>query len=64
MFYKNIFQEIFGKASLHSHNLYQLFTYLMHQPQEMSLRGIFIYPFKGVNFDETFSWKMIELLWK
>jgi 5-methylcytosine-specific restriction enzyme subunit McrC len=55
-FYKNIFQENFGKASLHSHNLYQLFTYLMHQPQQMNLRGILIYPFNGVNVDETFSW--------
>jgi 5-methylcytosine-specific restriction enzyme subunit McrC len=55
-FYKNIFQENYGKASLHSHNLYQLFTYLKHQPQQMKLRGILIYPFNGVIVDETFSW--------
>jgi 5-methylcytosine-specific restriction enzyme subunit McrC len=55
-FYKNIFQENYGKSSFHSHNLYQLYTYLMHQPQETSLRGILIYPFNGVEVDETFRW--------
>ena len=55
-FYKNIFQEYFGKTSFHSHNMYQLFTYLMHQPKELNLRGILIYPFNGVEVDETFRW--------
>jgi 5-methylcytosine-specific restriction enzyme subunit McrC len=55
-FYKNIFQENYGKSSFHSHNLYQLYTYLMHQPQEMNLTGILIYPFNGVEVDETFRW--------
>jgi 5-methylcytosine-specific restriction enzyme subunit McrC len=55
-FYKNMFQENFGKASFHSHNLYQLFTYLMHQPKELQLRGILIYPFNGREVDETYRW--------
>jgi 5-methylcytosine-specific restriction enzyme subunit McrC len=56
-FYKNIFQENYGKTSFHSHNLYQLYTYLMHQPQEMSVRGILIYPYNGVDVDETYRWE-------
>ncbi|WP_338452568.1 hypothetical protein R4Z09_12220 [Niallia oryzisoli] len=55
-FYKNVFQEHFGKASFHSHNLYQLFTYLMHQPKESNLRGILIYPFNGAEVNETYRW--------
>ena len=55
-FYKNVFQENFGKPSFHSHNMYQLFTYLMHQPKNLSLRGILIYPFNGLEVDETFAW--------
>ncbi|MFK9092590.1 McrC family protein [Bacillus salipaludis] len=55
-FYKNIFQEHFGRSSFHSHNMYQLFTYLMHQPKELCLRGILIYPFNGVEVDEAFIW--------
>lgn len=55
-FDKNIFQEHFGKASFHSHNLYQLFTYLMHQPKESNLRGILIYPFNGAEVNETYRW--------
>ncbi|PLS01923.1 McrC family protein [Neobacillus cucumis] len=64
-FYKNLFQENFGKASFHSHNLYQLFTYLMHQPKELNLRGILIYPFNGVEVDETFHWdnRMMVEIW-
>ncbi len=55
-FYKNLFQENHGKASFHSHNLYQLFTYLMHQPEDLNLRGILVYPFNGVEVDEKFRW--------
>ncbi|MDQ1002638.1 5-methylcytosine-specific restriction enzyme subunit McrC [Neobacillus niacini] len=55
-FYKNIFQEHYGKSTFHSHNLYQLFTYLMHQPKATKLRGILIYPYNGVEVDETFRW--------
>lgn len=55
-FYKNIFQENFGKSTFHSHNLYQLFTYLMHQPKELKLRGILVYPFNGVDVEEVFRW--------
>jgi 5-methylcytosine-specific restriction enzyme subunit McrC len=55
-FYKNVFQENYGKSSFHSHNMYQLYTYLMHQPIEMNLRGILIYPFNGIAVDEAYRW--------
>jgi 5-methylcytosine-specific restriction endonuclease McrBC regulatory subunit McrC len=55
-FYKNIFQEYHGKSSFHSHNMYQLFTYLQHQPKEMSVRGILIYPYNGVAVNEVYHW--------
>ncbi|MBM7587316.1 5-methylcytosine-specific restriction endonuclease McrBC regulatory subunit McrC [Bacillus pakistanensis] len=55
-FYKNVFQENYGKSSFHSHNMYQLYTYLMHQPKEWKVRGILIYPLNGVEVDETFRW--------
>lgn len=55
-FYKNIFQENYGKSSFHSHNMYQMFTYLQHQPKEMDVRGILIYPFNGVEINETYRW--------
>lgn len=55
-FYKNIFQENYGKSSFHSHNMYQLFTYLMHQPKELKLRGILIYPFNGTEVGESYRW--------
>ncbi|MBY0147771.1 McrC family protein [Neobacillus niacini] len=55
-FYKNTFQENYGKSTFHSHNLYQMFTYLMHQPKELNLRGILIYPFNGVDVDESLLW--------
>lgn len=43
-FYKNMFQRLYQKNSYHSHNLYQIFTYLMHQPVKADVRGILIYP--------------------
>lgn len=55
-FYKNTLQEFHGKASFHSHNMYQIFTYLMHQPKEMKVRGILVYPFNGVEVDESYWW--------
>lgn len=55
-FYRHVFQEHFGKASFHSHNMYQLFTYLMHQPQDLSIRGILIYPYNGYHVDENYNW--------
>ena len=55
-FYKNIFQVHHGKSSFHSHNMYQLFTYLMHQEPELNLRGILIYPFNGDEVDERYVW--------
>lgn len=55
-FYKNAFQEYYGKASFHSHNMYQLFTYLMHQEDDIKVRGILIYPFNGTEVNETYRW--------
>ncbi|MED4019159.1 5-methylcytosine restriction system specificity protein McrC [Sutcliffiella cohnii] len=55
-FYKHIFQEHFGKQTFHSHNMYQLFTYLMHQPQELDVRGVLFYPFNGRDVQESFVW--------
>ncbi|MEB1809579.1 MAG: hypothetical protein LPK26_20165 [Bacillaceae bacterium] len=55
-FYKNMFQENFGKASFHSHNMYQMFTYLMHQPNDIEKRGILIYPYNGENVQEKYRW--------
>lgn len=56
-FYRNMFQVSYGKNSFHSHNLYQLFTYLMHQPNELKrIRGILIYPFNGEEVHEIYSW--------
>lgn len=56
-FYKNMFQTNFGKQSLHSGNMYQMFTYLCHQPKELAqLRGVLIYPFNGLEIHETYRW--------
>ncbi|WP_216830316.1 5-methylcytosine restriction system specificity protein McrC [Alkalihalobacterium elongatum] len=55
-FYKNIFQQNFGKASFHSHNMYQMFTYLMHQPKDIARRGILIYPYNGEEVREKYRW--------
>lgn len=55
-FYKNMFQEFHGKASFHSHNMYQLFTYLMHQEQETEVRGILLYPYNGTDVAECYRW--------
>lgn len=55
-FYKNVFQVHHEKSSFRSDNMYQLFTYLMHQEQELNLRGILIYPFNGSAVDEKYLW--------
>ncbi len=55
-FYKNVFQEFYGKASFQSHNMYQLFTYLMHQSDDIEVQGVLIYPYNGTNVDETYQW--------
>ncbi|MCA0984309.1 hypothetical protein LCL89_09650 [Halobacillus yeomjeoni] len=55
-FYKHVFQNYHGNDSFHSHNMYQLFTYLMHQDQEVSVRGILVYPYNGKHVDEVFEW--------
>jgi 5-methylcytosine-specific restriction enzyme subunit McrC len=60
-FYKNVFQENFGKSTFHSHNMYQLFTYLMHQKKELQLRGILLYPRNGTDVEEKYQWS--ENVW-
>lgn len=55
-FYKNVFQEYFGKSTFHSNNMYQLFTYLMHQNEELNVRGILIYPYNGTEVSEFYRW--------
>lgn len=55
-FYRNLFQTHYGKSSFHSHNLYQLFTYLMHQPASDCLRGILVYPTNGIEVSEKYKW--------
>ncbi|WP_268258257.1 5-methylcytosine restriction system specificity protein McrC [Bacillus massiliigorillae] len=55
-FYKNMFQENFGKSSFHSHNMYQLFTYMMHQAEDQDIRGILIYPYNGTTINEIYRW--------
>lgn len=56
-FYKNMFQRNYEKDSFHSHNMYQIFTYMMHQPKEADIRGILIYP-KNLLEDitEVYEW--------
>jgi 5-methylcytosine-specific restriction enzyme subunit McrC len=55
-FYKNMFQENYGKSTFHSHNMYQLFTYLMHQPSNLNIRGVLIYPYNGFEVNEIYQW--------
>ncbi|MHA6252204.1 McrC family protein [Oceanobacillus sp. CAU 1775] len=56
-FYKNMFQRFHDKNSFHSGNLYQLFTYLMHQPEDCDLRGILIYPANDQpEISESYEW--------
>lgn len=56
-FYKNAFQTYHDKNSFHSHNMYQLFTYLMHQSKDIEqLRGILIYPYNGEGITEVYKW--------
>src|SRR5699024_6506950 len=39
-FYRHMFQTSYEKRSFHSHNMYQMFTYLQHQPSHLNVRGI------------------------
>ena len=55
-FYKQMFQSNFGKESFHSHNLYQLFTYLMHQNDQLLTEGVLIYPQNGQAINEVYRW--------
>ncbi|WP_062320091.1 hypothetical protein [Halolactibacillus miurensis] len=56
-FYQNMFHQYFDKQSIHSKHLYQIVTYLMHQPQDEDLRGILIYPHCGYGeVQECYRW--------
>src|SRR5699024_10344339 len=56
-FYKSMFQFHFEKQSYHSGNMYQMFTYLLHQPKELvQLRCILIYPFNRQEINEIYRW--------
>lgn len=56
-FYKNMFQRLHDKHSFHSHNLYQIFAYLMHQPKDYDVRGMLIYPTNNeAEIHEHYEW--------
>lgn len=56
-FYKNMFQIYYDKTSFNSSNLYQMFTYLNHQPIELKqLKGVLIYPYNGEEISEIYQW--------
>src|SRR5690625_3003161 len=56
-FYRYVFQTYYDKNSFHSHNMYQIFTYLMHQPSDIErLRGILVYPFNGQDVHQIYEW--------
>ncbi|MEI3605034.1 hypothetical protein SPD48_04975 [Pseudogracilibacillus sp. SE30717A] len=56
-YYKHMFQVYRDKTSFHSANMYQLFTYLQHQPMKFEcVRGILIYPYNGVEVNEIYHW--------
>jgi len=45
--------------------MYQLFTYLMHQKEDLDVRGILIYPYNGTEVNEFYRWSdriTIEML--
>ena len=53
-FYKQMFQMNYDKLSFHSHHMYQMFTYLQHQPEDLEVRGILIYPENGYEIKEIY----------
>lgn len=55
-FYKNMFQMNHNKASFHSQNMYQMFTYINHQQENLSVRGILIYPYNGYEVKEVYRY--------
>lgn len=56
-FYKNMFQRVHHKSTFHSHNLYQIFAYVMHQTDYDDVRGILIYPANHtVQLEEKYKW--------
>jgi 5-methylcytosine-specific restriction enzyme subunit McrC len=50
-YYKDAFSENYGKQSLHSENLYQLFAYLKNAekrgPEYATVKGVLLYPAVG-----------------
>src|SRR5699024_4436398 len=55
-FYRHVFHTYYDKNSFHSHNMYQLFTYLMQSSDLERLRGILVYPFNGQDVHEVYEW--------
>lgn len=36
--------------------MYQLFTYLLHQPEDYERKGILLYPYNGIDLYEEYRW--------
>lgn len=55
-FYSNTLQENFGKSSIHSSHLYQIFAYLMHQ-ENPHCAGILLYPTVQQQLSQTYRFE-------
>lgn len=55
-FYSNTLQENFGKSSIHSSHLYQIFSYLMHQ-ENSNCKGILLYPTVQRQLSQTYRFE-------
>lgn len=53
-YYKNAFSNPFEMLKYHSTNMYQMNTYLIHQKQHNSYRGILLYPSNGYHISDKF----------
>ena len=66
-YYRQTFAQHYDKASLHSHNLYQLFSYLINQrsehPGTLKTRGMLLYPETGreVDLDYWYEDHLIQI---
>ncbi len=60
-YYRRTLQEYFGKQSIQSSNLYQLFSYLLNQESEaahsLQTRGILLYPTTSIDRDLVYHWE-------
>lgn len=55
-FYSNTLQENFGKSSIHSAHLYQIFSYLMHQ-ENPHCEGVLLYPTVQQQLSQTYRFE-------